>query len=459
MNPTPERPSPQRGFLRSVGVLVGGSAFAHAVTAAALPVLSRLYSPSDFSVLAVFSGLLSIIAVAASLRFDIAVTLPEHDADAINILALAILSAVVVSLVLAALVYSAPHQITAWLNQPRLAPYLWLLPLGTLLTASYSALQCWFVRHRNFSLIARSRISQSVASTGTQLAMGAVNLTPVGLLIGYVLNTGAACTLLGYQLLRGTQRALLRSVSWNGVRAVFNTYDRFPKYSTFEALSNSAAIQVPVIMIAALAAGPEAGYLTLAMAVMQAPMALIGNAIGQVYLSRAPLEYRAGHLADFTSEVFAGLLKAGVGPLLLAGIVSPSAFAVVFGEDWRRAGQLVAWMTPWFILQFLAVPISMALHITGNQRTALVLQLFGMLLRVTAVWGAATWSSERISEAYAVSGFIFYLAYTAVLLRIAGVPTSKLLNSIRGGIAPAAAWVGAGLVISVALTSLHLAAR
>ena len=459
MNPTPERPSPQRGFLRSVGVLVGGSAFAHAVTAAALPVLSRLYSPSDFSVLAVFSGLLSIVAVAASLRFDIAITLPEHDADAINILALAILSAVVVSLVLAALVYCAPHQITAWLNQPRLVPYLWLLPLGTLLTASYSALQCWFVRERNFSLIAGSRIGQSVASTGAQLAMGAVSLAPVGLLVGYVLNTGAACLVLGYQLLRGTKRALLNGVSWQGMRAMFSAYDRFPRYSTFEALSNSAAVHVPVIMIAALAVGPEAGYLTLAMAVMQAPMSLIGNAIGQVYLSRAPLEYRAGHLANFTAEVFAGLMKAGVGPLLLAGIVSPSAFAIVFGEDWRRAGQLVAWMTPWFVLQFLAVPISMALHITGNQRTALVLQLSGMLLRVAAVLGAATWSAGRISEAYAVSGFIFYFAYAAVLLRIVGVPPSKLLKSIRDGLTPAAAWVGAGLAISFALTALQLAVR
>ena len=101
----------------------------------------------------------------------------------------------------------------------------------------------------------------------------------------------------------------------------------------------------------------------------------------------------------------------------------------------------------------------MALHITGNQRTALVLQLSGMLLRVAAVWVAAKWSSGRISEAYAVSGFIFYFAYAAVLLRIVGVPPSKLLNSIRDGLTPAAAWVGAGLAISFALTALQLAVR
>ena len=65
-----ERLVGQGGFLRAVLVLVGGTAFAHAITALALPILTRLYSPADFSTLAVFSSLLSIVAVAACFRFD-----------------------------------------------------------------------------------------------------------------------------------------------------------------------------------------------------------------------------------------------------------------------------------------------------------------------------------------------------------------------------------------------------
>ena len=62
-------------FIRAVAVLVGGSAIAHGITAVALPVLTRLYTPADFSVLAVFSGILSVVSVAACLRFDIAVSI------------------------------------------------------------------------------------------------------------------------------------------------------------------------------------------------------------------------------------------------------------------------------------------------------------------------------------------------------------------------------------------------
>lgn len=57
---------PRNNFIRSVGVLVGGTALAHGITALALPELSRLYSPADFSALFVFTSLLFIILSAVS---------------------------------------------------------------------------------------------------------------------------------------------------------------------------------------------------------------------------------------------------------------------------------------------------------------------------------------------------------------------------------------------------------
>lgn len=431
---------PRNSFIRSVGVLVGGTALAHGITALALPVLSRLYSPADFSALAVFTSLLSIISVAACLRFDVAVTIPLRDTDAANLLALALGCALVVSLLVAAPVLLVPGLIAEWLNQAMLRPYLLLLPLGVLLAASYSALQGWLVRKKEFGQIARSRIAQSAAAAGTQVSMGMAGVGPFGLLLGYVLNAGAACIVLGYRVVR-FERESLRAITWPGMRAMAVEHHRFPKYSTWEALSNSAAIQVPIIMIAAMAVGPEAGYLSMAMYVMQAPMALVGSAIGQVYLSRAPAEHRAGRLGTFTAEVFGGLLKAGVGPLLFVGIVSPFAFPFVFGEEWRRAGHLVAWMTPWFIMQFLASPISMALHVAGHQRTAMSLQHFSLVVRVAAVWATAILLPAAVSEIYALSGLLVYGVYAMLVLTIVRAQPRELLMGARKALPITLAWL------------------
>jgi len=435
---------PRNSFVRSVGVLVGGTALAHGITALALPVLSRLYSPADFSALAVFTSLLAIISVAACLRFDVAVTIPHRDTDAANLLALALGCALVVSSLVAVPVLLFPERIAEWSNQAMLRPYIWLLPVGVLLASSYSALQGWLVRKKSYAQIARSRVAQSAAAAGTQLIMGMAGVGTFGLLLGYVINTGAGCIVLGYRVVR-VEREALRAITWDGMRAMVTEYYRFPKYSTWEALSNSAAIQIPIIMIAAMTVGPEAGYLSMGMYVIQAPMALFGTAIGQVYLSRAPVEYRAERLGTFTAEVFGGLLKAGVGPLLFVGIVSPVAFPFIFGEEWRRAGHIVAWLTPWFIMQFLVSPISMAIHVTGHQRAALQLQVFGLVTRVLAVWGASLWLEQRIVEAYALSGFVSYLVYLIIVINIVRASYRQVMHQLLRAIIPVALWGGSAL--------------
>lgn len=433
----------QSGFLRSVLVLVGGTAFAHVITALALPILTRLYTPADFSVLAVFSSLLSIVAVAACLRFDIAIPMPGRDSDAFNLLALAIGCAVAFSLVAGALVLLAPSWLPEIMGRLDLQPYLWLLPVGILLAGAYSALQNWFVREKEFSLIARSRVAQSAASAGTQIGMAGFGVGPIGLVFGYLLNTGSACLILGLRLLRQERfRQHVNGLTSLSLKEAWLDYSRFPKYSTWEALANSAAIQFPVIMIAALAAGPEAGYLLLAMSVIQAPMALFGTAIGQVYLSRAPEEYREGRLGSFSADILGGLMKAGVGPLVAVGVLSPLVFETVFGESWGRAGWLVAWMTPWFILQFLASPVSMAIHVTGHQRAVFFMQLFGLILRVASVWVAAQFPSAPVSEAYALSGALFYFIYLWFILWCAKCHWKVILQRAGSGIGLAGAWVG-----------------
>ncbi|MHB1410785.1 MAG: lipopolysaccharide biosynthesis protein, partial [Acidovorax defluvii] len=359
---------PRASFARSVGVLAGGTAAAQAIGVLVLPVITRLYSPADFSVLAVYASILGIVAGVACLRLDIAIPLPERDEDAANLLAVALLCSTGVAMLAALAVWWFPERIVNAAGQPGLQPFLWMIPLGILLASAYSSIQFWATRKKRFTAIARTRVGQTTGSTLTQLAGGLFNaLGPFGLLLGQLIGSGAGVFGLGRAAWREDQQAL-RGITWADMRRVFFAHDRFVKYSTFEAFANNGAIQLPVIIIAAVAVGPEAGYLFLAMRAMAIPIGLIGGAVSQVYLSRAPEEYRAGRLAPFTLKAIAGLMHTGVGPLLFAGIVSPVAFPVVFGTDWQRAGEMVAWMTPWFILQFVSSPVSMSLHVTKNQR-------------------------------------------------------------------------------------------
>src|SRR5690606_12770340 len=121
---------------------------AQAMGVLALPLLTRLYTPNDFDVWAVYAGLLMVLAPAACLRLDVAIPMPEDDDDAMNLLVLALGSAAVLSAVTATVVVAMPGQIARVTNQPELRSHLWLLPVGIAAAGGYSAFQHWGTRQR-----------------------------------------------------------------------------------------------------------------------------------------------------------------------------------------------------------------------------------------------------------------------------------------------------------------------
>lgn len=382
--------------------------FAQGVAALSLPLLTRLYEPQDFSVLAVYTSALGILAVVSCLRFNVALPLPASDREAANLLLLAVAAGVGCSLLVALAVLLAPQATTRVLGQPAIRPYLWMLPAGVLLVSAYDALQFWASRHRRFGLITKTRVTRAVGGSGTQLAMGIAAPGPLGLMLGQLVYSGLGFGGLAMSVWR-CDRAAFKAVSIATLRQVAFRYRHFPCYSVPEALFNTAGAEVPVLIIAAAAAGPEAGFLMLAMRVMGLPMGLIGTSVGQVYLAEAPRKLKEGTLVRFTERTVWALFKLGAPPLTLAGAVSPFLFPFIFGAEWLRAGEIVAWLTPMFILQFVASPISLAPHVLGSVRWAMALQIVGGALRIGSVWAAAQLRPDALVEVYAIASALFYL--------------------------------------------------
>jgi O-antigen/teichoic acid export membrane protein len=442
-----------RGFIRAVSMLAGSTALGHLVTALALPFATRLYTPEEFSSLAAFTAVVAVIGVAACLRFDVAIPMCERGVEAVNLLSLSMLLAASISTALAVVAWALGDEFAAVFDGRVSASHFLLVPLGVMSLASYSALQGWLLRFSRFDTLARAKVGQSVASAGTQLGLGWHGAGAAGLVLANVIYIGGSWLWLVWHIGR-RHSTMLRRVRLRRMLAMGRRYDRFPKYSTLEALANSASIQVPLVLIAALAAGPQAGFVLLAMQVMQVPIAVIGTAVGQVYVSQAPAAHREGKLEAFTSDVLLKLLRVGTGPLLFAGIIAPGAFPVLFGTDWERSGWMVSWMTPWFLAQFVASPVSMALHVTGKQRAALSLQVFGLIVRVLTVCIAAQLAPSIIAESYAVSGLVFYVVYLAVVLHATNVRLSELCYALGRTVTVVAAWVIGGLIVAWGLSVL-----
>lgn len=400
----------QGGFLKSVSVLVGGTVFAQIIGFICLPILTRLYTPEDYSILGVYVAIVSILAVVSCLRFDIAIPVAIESNEARNIFYLALISNIIFSILILLSIYLSYEYISNVEIIRELSFLIWLIPLGVFFNGLYSALQFWATRDKKFKLIAKTRITQAVFSNTTSISLAIYGLGFAGLILGQLLSYSGG-------ILRLLRNAVNNKESTNlTLKETFLKYKNFPKYSTWEGLANTSAIQLPLIIISIFLVGPEVGYIMLAMKVLGIPMGLIGSAISQVYLSQASEYHNNKKLFSYTLEILKKILKIVFLPFLFLMVSSPYIFGYIFGKEWNEVGLYIMAMIPWYFMQILSSPISMALHVLSKQKLALFMQVLGFLIRVVLLLIIFIINNEMAIYYYIVSGFLFYSMYFFAIL-------------------------------------------
>lgn len=413
-------------FVRNVSLLMSGTAFAHIISFIMLPILTRVYSPSEYGIMGLFSSILIIITSVSSLKYELAIPLPKNELAANSVILLSFIVLAFVSTVLFLFFYFLPSSILLLSPFKELGSLIWLLPIGVFVSGSYVIFQYVSTRQKNFKNMAVSQTGQSAIMALTQYLSGIFNFGAFGLVIGKIIGDFAGSLNLSLVMRNRNFHIRLRHL-----KCVAKKYKNFPKYSAFETLANNLGIQFPIVLLAFIMSGSRFGCLVLAIKILQVPMGLIGRSISQVYFSQAVEKYRNGQLGVFTEEILVRLFKIGVGPILCAGIVSKPIIELVFGQTWSYVGYAISWMVPWFLMQFMTSPIAMSMHITGNQPKALFLTVFGLLLRNSFVLIAFSLPSKMAFEAYAISGLIFYSVCFVLFCSISNVKISKLMDSLK----------------------------
>ncbi|HEX5591389.1 MAG TPA: lipopolysaccharide biosynthesis protein [Candidatus Limnocylindrales bacterium] len=417
------------GFGRSVALLASGTAVAQAISVAASPFLSRLYTPDAFGAFGVLVAIVSIGAVGVGLRYEAAIPLADGDDEALAVVVLVLLLVVLLSVGIGFAGWLALEAVGVEALGSPLRETLLLVPLALFLTGVYQTLTFWATRVEAFGASARAGVAQSTAQAVGQLALGVAGGGAMGLGTGYLVGRAT-----GVGVLRGAigpdARGRIRRLGLGDLRAAAGRHRRFPLIALWSSLLNSAGFQVPVLILAALFEAAVVGWFLLTVRVLQLPLAVIGSAVGQAFYARASRETR-DELRSTTSSVFQALVILGTGPLVLLAIGGDEGFALVFGEAWREAGNYARWLAPWLLLVFVASPLSTMVYVLSRQRGELIFQLALVGVRVGAL--VAGWRLGAADVAIALFGggsAVLWGIYVVWLLTISGagvrVPLARL---------------------------------
>lgn len=407
---------PKSAFARGVSVLVGGTASAQILLILVSPLLTRLYTPEDFGLLAVYTSLLALVSVVSSLRYELAIPLPEDDHEAANVLVLCLFLIIISTVLTGIILIFLGSSIVSILGVPRLSKYLWLFPISVFITGIYTVFNYWGIRTKQFSNIASTKIQQAITVLLIQLTT--FKLGVVALLLGQVAGQGIGTTSL---LMPALVRKEFKHFNGKDILYLSYRYRKFPFYSTWEGLSNTAGSQLPVILFASLFSPVSAGLYALSHRILSLPMSLIGNAIGQIFFSKAVEARRVGKIDNLVSGLHAQLAHIAMAPALILLLIGPDLFAFIFGEKWRQAGEFARWMTPWLYLVFVSSPLSTLFAVLEQQAQGLAFQLILLISRVIAIIVGAVLVNDLMLtivlftsvSALCWLGFLFWISYVA----------------------------------------------
>jgi len=419
---------PKGSAMRHVSILAGGTTIAQGLNVAIMPVLSRIYSPSDFGVMAVFVSVTAILTELSGFRYYFAIPLPKHERYAKALVVLSFFLQAVFFVLISLILLVAGKTMLAKLSLDSLVPYRYLIPIGVAGMGAYLALTQWAIREKLFNTIARTRVTQSLSGAATMIVMGFLGFRPFGLLIGKIIGKAGGITTLARSILRqkGFPKPPLEDIKRVAVR-----YRKFPMFETWSGILNTMGAQITPILLVALFNPEVAGFFAMAQNLLILPSALVGLAIGQVFIQKASVARYEGRLKEVTMKAYSILFQLGLFPILLLSLFSPVIFSFFLGARWVEAGFFARIMGLWVALAFVCSPMDVLFSVMDIQGIRLFIEAFQNIFRIMAIYiggvfGGAYWAIGLFS----LVGVSVYLFKLFILLRESGNKMDEIFERL-----------------------------
>jgi len=333
-----------------------GTTIAQAIPIAISPILTRLYTPEDFGVFALFMAITSIFGSIANARYELAIMLPRKDEDAINILAVGFIINVGLSLFLFFIIFVFHDNILNLLNNKKISPWLYLVPISVFLMGCFNLLNYFNNRKKLYKDLAKANIYKSIVSAIVQLSFGFFKAGATGLISGQIFSQIISNTKL---LLNIKKLNLFNKINKLKLIALAKKYKDFPKFSMLAALLNTLSTHLTNILISSFFGIATLGYYSLVQRVLGIPSVLIGSSISQVFFQEAMQEKRqTGKVIKSFNNTVKKLLIIGIPLFGFLFFLIEDLFAFVFGENWRIAGVYAQIVIPFLFVNFIVGSIS-----------------------------------------------------------------------------------------------------
>lgn len=322
-----------------------GTSLAQIFSLVLMPLVSRLYSPSDMGEYALYAAIISILGLLGTCRLDLAIMLVDDDDEGSQLVWLGLISALVsgVLVFFGLWAFRGLGVFPAW------------TALSVTCVAGVELLVNWHSRKRDYRLLAVRTAGEKLLVLILGIALGVSGYNRFGLVAAQAVGLTFSFI---YMLWFG------RLTKWHATTRSWRTtlakFSDFPEKTILSTLLTSLAIFLPSILFSIWFEKAQLGQYSLATRVFEIPINLFGWAFATVYYQHSSNLTKSDRIQLFWKSL-KGLSLLFAPAFVIAAIWGAQIFSLVFGATWNEAGQLAVGLAPFTAMRLFYLSQSTSL--------------------------------------------------------------------------------------------------
>jgi|GEM_PF-3615474 len=349
---------------KQVVFLASGLAIAQAIPLLFSPVLSRLFTPDDYAILAILIAMLNIIYEITTLRYDRAIVIAKSNESAKNIL----FACFFITLIVGLLIFPfSTHVYSDYLieDDPSSLQILsYLTPFILTFMGMTMASGFWFQRIKAHKVIVANKIVQMSSITFISVLLGYWGIKN-GLVWGYFIGWTILFLFTFFQLFR-TKVNPLTDFDLPLLKSSLKEHNVFPKYNTLPGLFNAMAMSLPVFIIIDYYGTNEGGNFNMCRQMLLLPVGFISSSFSQVYYRRITEAKEEGKkIFPLLKQMLFPVIYISIPMLLSIYFFGPEIFSWVLGSNWLLSGEYASIYVFATVVQFFALCLSIVFPVLG----------------------------------------------------------------------------------------------
>jgi len=367
----------EKNIFRNMLKLSGSTTITQLMGILVLPFLSRLYSPENFGIYALFFSISNILLIISTWQYDVAIVIPKKYEDSLRLFFLSFLLLILMSLIFFIILIFFNKYILNIFKLDNLSNLFLLIPIHIFISGLYQSLRYLNTRNNAFGNSAKSSIINSGLTYFSQIVLGVLFLNGSGLIYGSIFGSLIATIFL---IIVSYKYIQFKSFNLVGIRKVMYEYKKFPTFTALGSFLSGIGGQLPVFLLSSFFGAAYSGFYSISNKAINVPSRIISSSISEVsYKHTSDIIKDNKLLSNYFEKSTASILQISIIPFLIIFIFGKMLIIIFLGSEWAIAGLYIQILSPLVFLQLLSSPVGILFQ-KGRNDLFFIWQLMYLLL-------------------------------------------------------------------------------